>query len=184
MFKEVKRWLIAANRCYYGLLPLFKSKLLSRKSKVTLYKVLIRPVALYASSTWVTTKSDEKKLEVFERMILRKIFGPNKNNEGEYEIRSNKNLEELYNETNIVGILKSARIGWAGHVWRSKGLIGQIITAWKPNTKRPRGRPRQRWTDRIKEDLKMLVVRNAEETAQDREDWRQYVDAIMGLKGL
>jgi len=181
--EEVKRRLIAANRCYYGLLPLFKSKLLSRKSKVTLYKVLVRPIALYASSTWATTKSDEKKLEVFERKILRKIFGPNKNNEGEYEIRSNKNLEELYNEPNITGILKSARIGWAGHVWRSKGLIGQI-TAWKPNAKRPRGRPRQRWADRIKEDLKMLGVRNAEETAQNREEWRQYVVAAMDLKGL
>ena len=162
---------------------MFKSKLLSRKSKVTLYKVLVRPIALYASSTWATTKSDEKKLEVFERKILRKIFGPNKNNEGEYEIRSNKNLEELYNEPNITGILKSARIGWAGHVWRSKGLIGQI-TAWKPNAKRPRGRPRQRWVDRIKEDLKMLGIRNAEETAQNREEWRQYVVAAMGLKGL
>uniref|UniRef100_A0A2S2N6G4 Retrovirus-related Pol polyprotein LINE-1 n=2 Tax=Schizaphis graminum TaxID=13262 RepID=A0A2S2N6G4_SCHGA len=181
--EEVKRRLIAANRCYYGLLPLFKSKLLSRKSKVTLYKVLVRPIALYASSTWATTKSDEKKLEVFERKILRKIFGPNKNNEGEYEIRSNKNLEELYNEPNITGILKSARIGWAGHVWRSKGLIGQI-TAWKPNAKRPRGRPRQRWVDRIKEDLKMLGIRNAEETAQNREEWRQYVVAAMDLKGL
>ncbi|VVC33443.1 Hypothetical protein CINCED_3A018802 [Cinara cedri] len=132
-----------------------------------------------ANSTWSTTKSDEKKLEVFER----KIFGPKKNNEGEYEIRSNKNLEELYNETNIVGILKSARIGWVGHVWRSKGLIGHI-TAWKPNAKRPRGRPRQRWSDRIKKDLKRLGVRNAEETAQNREDWIQYVVAVMGLKGL
>ena len=74
--EEVKKRLIATNRCYYGLLPLFKSKLLSRKSKVTLYKVLVRPVALYASSTWATTKSDEKKLEVFERKILRKIFEP------------------------------------------------------------------------------------------------------------
>jgi len=110
---------------------LFKSKLLSRKSKVTFYKALVRPVALCASNTWATTKSDEKKLEVFERKILRKIFGPKKNNEGEYETRSNKNLEKLYNEPNIIGILKSARIGWAGHVWRSKGLIG-YITAWKP----------------------------------------------------
>jgi hypothetical protein len=64
-----------------------------------------------------------------------------------------------------------------------KGLIGQI-TEWKPNTKRPRGRPRQRWADRIKEDLKILGVRNAEETAKDREEWRQYVVAAKGLKGL
>ncbi|VVC42633.1 Hypothetical protein CINCED_3A010975, partial [Cinara cedri] len=124
--EEVKKRLIAANRCYFGLLSLFKSKLLSRKSKVTLYKVLVRPIALYASSTWATTKSDQKK---------------------------------------------------------SKGLIGQITT-WKPNAKRPRGRPRERWSDRKKEDLKRLGVRNAEETAQNREDWRQYVVAAMGLKGL
>jgi hypothetical protein len=74
----VKRRFIAINRCYYGLLPLFRSKILSRKSKVIIYKVLVRPVALYASSTWVTTKSDEKKLEVFERKILKKIFGQRK----------------------------------------------------------------------------------------------------------
>jgi len=52
------------------------------------------------------------------------------------------------------------------------------------DAKRPRGQPRQRWTDRIKEDLKMLGVRNAEETAQDKEDWRQYVVAAMGPKRL
>jgi len=79
--------------------------------------------------------------------------------------------------------LKSVRIGWAGHVCRSKGLIGQITT-WKLSAKMPRGRPRQRWTDRIKKDLKMLEVRKAEETAQNREDWRQYIVAAMGLKGL
>jgi hypothetical protein len=74
----------------------------------------------------VITKSDEKKLEIFERKILWKIFGPKKNNEGEYEIQSNKNLEELYNEPNIFGTLKSGRISWAGHVGRSKGLIRNI----------------------------------------------------------
>jgi len=65
--------------------------------------------------------------------------------------------------------LISVQIGWAGQVWRSKELIRQI-TAWTPNAKRPRGRPRQRWTDRIKEHLKMLDVLNTEKTAQDRED--------------
>jgi len=58
--EEVKRLLIIANRCYYRRIPLFKSKLLSRKSKVTFYKVLVKTVALYAIGTWVITKSDEK----------------------------------------------------------------------------------------------------------------------------
>jgi hypothetical protein len=68
--EKVKLWLIAVNRCYFGLLPLLKTKLISRKFKVTLYKALV--------------KSDEKKLEVFERKILRNIFGPKRNYEREY----------------------------------------------------------------------------------------------------
>ena len=121
--EEVKRRLIASNICYYELKPLFQSKLLSRKSKIILYKVLVKLVALYTSSTWATTKSNEKKLEMFKRKILRKVFGSKRNNEGEYKIRSIKNLEELYNELNIIGTLKNMQIGWVGHVWRSKRLI-------------------------------------------------------------
>jgi hypothetical protein len=95
-------------------------------------------------------------------------------------VRSNRELYVLYKEPTIVGSLKSTRISWARHVWRSEGMIGSI-TKWKPDTKRPQG---QRWVDRVKEDLKLLNVRNAEESANDREEWRQYVVAAMGLKGL
>jgi len=83
---------------------------------------------------------------VFERKILRKIFGPKRNNNGEYEMRNNEELDNLYKESTIIGSLKSTRISWAGHVWRSEGMIGSI-TKWKPVTKRPRGRPRQRWIE-------------------------------------
>jgi len=114
---------------------------------------------------------------------LRKIFGPVRNNEGDYEVRSNKNVEDVYNEPNITGTLKSTRIEWAEHVWRSKGLIGQITT-WKPNTKRPRGRPRQRWTDRIKEDLKMLEVWKGEERTKDREKWWQIVVGLIVVRPI
>jgi hypothetical protein len=117
---------MAANRCYYSLIPFFKSRLLSIKSKITLYKVIVKPVALYACSTWVTTKSNEGKLGVFERKILRKIFGPKKNKDGEYVVRSNGDLDGPNKEPNIVGSLKSTRVSWAGHVWRSEGMIGSI----------------------------------------------------------
>lgn len=70
----------------FGLLTRLKSKLLSRRSKVTSYKVLISPVALYACETWATIKRDENELGVFIRKIHRKIIGSQKNEEGWFEV--------------------------------------------------------------------------------------------------
>jgi len=169
--------------CYFGLSTLFKSKLLSRRSKITLYKVLIRPILLYACETWATTKTDENKLGVFERKILRKMYELKKNNVGEFEVRTNEELRRLFGEANIIGIMKSSRLRWAGHVWRSEGVLGNT-TRWRPRTKRPRGRPRQRWADRIKEDLRIIGIENDEEVSRDREKWRDVVAAAMDLNDL
>ncbi|KAL4113550.1 hypothetical protein QTP88_017159 [Uroleucon formosanum] len=162
--------------------PLLKSKLISWKTKITLYKVLIRPVALYACGAWATTVTDENRLATFERKVLRKIFGSKRNALGDFELRTNREVEELYGKTNIIGVLKSSRLGWAGHVWRSGGLIG-LATGWKPDTRRPRGRPRQRWKDRITKDASRLGVNDGKEIAQDRDKWRQVVAAAMDLNG-
>jgi hypothetical protein len=106
--EEINRRIIAGNKCYFSMAPLFKSKLLSRKTKIRLYKTLVRPIVLYACGAWASTKTDEKKLMIFERKILRRIFGPKKNTENnEYERRTNAELKELFNETDIVGVLKS-----------------------------------------------------------------------------
>jgi hypothetical protein len=116
--------------------------MLIERTKIRLYKTLVRPIVLYACGAWVSTKSDENKLMIFERKILRRIFGPKRNEEGIYEIRSNRELNALYNEPNIVATLKSRKIRWAGHVWRAKDQLLWTITKWKPNKSRPRGRPR------------------------------------------
>jgi len=107
--KEIHRRITAGNKCYYALVKLFKSEALSR-TKIRLYKTLVRPIALYACGAWASTKSNENKLMIFERKILRRIFGPKINEEGDYEIRSNRELNSLFNEPNIVAILKSQRI--------------------------------------------------------------------------
>lgn len=65
--KELKLRLVAANKCYFGLIPLFNSKMLSRTTKITLYKVLVRPIALYVCGAWATTKSNKNKLVTFEQ---------------------------------------------------------------------------------------------------------------------
>jgi hypothetical protein len=60
--QEVRKRILTANRCFYGLRNLLKSQILSWKNKILLYKTLIRPVLTYASKTWKSTKSDEKTL--------------------------------------------------------------------------------------------------------------------------
>jgi len=95
-----------------------------------LYKVLIRPVALYACGAWATTMTDENRLATFERKVLRRIFGPKRNALGDFKLRTNRDVE-LYGETNIIGVLKRSRLGWAGYVWRSRGpnRIGHRLEA-------------------------------------------------------
>jgi len=67
-------------------------------------------------------------------------------------------------------------------VWRSEAPIG-LATSWKPDTKRPRGRPRQRRKDRITRDVSMFGVNDGEKLAQNRNRWRQVVVAAMNLNG-
>jgi RNAse (barnase) inhibitor barstar len=181
--EEIKRRITAGNKSYFALVPVFKSRLISKNTKIRLYKVLIRPIVLYACGAWASTKSDEKRLLLFERKILRRIYGPKRIEENIYERRTNAELRAIFNEPNIVGILKSRRISWAGHVWRAEGQTVHDVTMWKPNKKRPIGRPRQRWTDRVREDLKLLGIREGEQLAKNRELWRGVVEAAMDLQG-
>lgn len=74
--------------------------------KITLHKVLVRQVALYTCGAWATTRQDKNKLAIFELIVLRRIFGPKRNTQGEFELRTCREIEEIYNETNIIGILK------------------------------------------------------------------------------
>jgi hypothetical protein len=73
---EINALLVVANKTYYGLQRHLKSKILSRKTKKTLYITLIRPVLLYGLETCMLSKADEKRLAASERRILRKIYRP------------------------------------------------------------------------------------------------------------
>jgi sorting nexin-29 len=97
MHGEINIRLDAANRCFYALRTLFKSRLLSRKTKKHLYISYIRPVLTYACATWITTKGDDEKLLLFERKILRKIYGSVFNYaEQKWEIRTNFTKEKMW----------------------------------------------------------------------------------------
>jgi len=74
--QEIRKRIQAGNRCYYAHKNLLSSKLLNYNSKFQIYKKIIGPTVIYGSETWVLTTSDENQLKIFERKILRKIYGP------------------------------------------------------------------------------------------------------------
>ncbi|KAJ4439300.1 hypothetical protein ANN_07422 [Periplaneta americana] len=109
MSKEISNRLMKANRAYFGLKYHFSSHALSRKVKVILYKTLVRPVLTYAAETWSISKNDEKRLEIFERKILRRIYGPTFE-EGLWRRRYNYELYRLLGEPNIINTVKTSRL--------------------------------------------------------------------------
>ena len=80
------------------------------------------PVVLYGCETWSLTLKEERKLRVFENKVLRRIFGPRRDEgTGEWRRLHNEELNDLYSSPNIVRVIKSRRMRWAGHVARMGG---------------------------------------------------------------
>jgi len=97
---------------------LFQSKLVSRRSKLKLYQTVIRPVVVYGCETWVLKENIIQKLSVFERKILRRIFGPTKKKDGSWKIKTNMELDKLIKHQNIINYVKAQILSWFGHVHR------------------------------------------------------------------
>jgi hypothetical protein len=102
---------------------------------------------------------EERRLKVFENRVLRIVFGPNRDDvTGEWRKLHNEELNDLYFLTNIVRVVKSRRMRWAGHVARmGEGRGVHRVLVGKPEGTRPSERPRHRWEDNIKRDLQQMV---------------------------
>ena len=96
----------------------------------------------------------------------------------------NEKLNDLYSSPNIVRVIKSRRMGWAGLVARLKGEGVYRVLVRKPEGRRPLGRPRRRWVDNIRMDLQGVGCGYMDYIglAQDRERWRTLVSAVMNLR--
>jgi hypothetical protein len=134
---------------------LLSSRLLSKNLKIKIYRTIIVPVVLYGCETWSLTLREERKLRVFENMVLRRIFGPRRDEiMGEWRRLNNEELTDLYSSPNIVRVIKSRRMRWAGHVARMGEERGAYrVLVGKLEGKRPLGRPTLRWVDNIRMDL-------------------------------
>ena len=127
---------------------------------------IIFPVVLYGCETWSLTLREERRLRVFENRVLRRAFGP-KRDEVTVEWRKlhNEEFSDLYSLPNIVRVVYRVLVG-------------------KPEGKRPLGRPRRRWGDNIKMDLQEVGggCEDWIELAQDRDRWRALVSTVMNLR--
>jgi hypothetical protein len=98
---------------------------------------------------------EKRRLRVFENRVLRGVFGSKKDEvTGEWRKLHNGELNDLYSLPNIVRVVKSRIIRWARHVARMGEERGvHRVLVWKPEGKRPLGRPKRRWEDNIKRDV-------------------------------
>jgi len=158
--EEIKERRVLSTKAYYANLKFFKSRLVTKQSKLKLYRTVIRPMVTYASETWVLKVAIIQKLLVFERKILRRIFGPSKENQM-WRIRTNEELDKLIKHKNIINHIKAQRLSWFGHVQRmpDTGTVKKIFN-WKHLTKRSQGRPKYRWEDNITQDICQMKIKN------------------------
>jgi hypothetical protein len=159
--------------------------LLSQNLKIKIYRNIILPVVLYGCEIWSLTLIEERRLRVCENRALRRIFGP-KRDEVTMKRRRlhHEELNDRYSSPNIVRVIKSRRMRWAGHVARlGEGRGVHRVLVGKPEGKRPLGRERRRWEDNIKMDLQEVGYMGMDwiELAQDRNRWRALVNAVMKL---
>jgi len=123
---------------------------------------------------------------VFENMVLRRIFGPRRDEvTREWRRLHNKEQNDLYSSPNIVRVMKSRRMRWAGHVARmgEERVVYRVLVG-KLEGKRPLGRPRCRWVDNIRMDLQEVGCGCMDwiGLAQDRDRWRTLVSVVMNLR--
>jgi hypothetical protein len=121
---------------------------------------------------------------IFERKILRKIFGPTKEVNGLWRIKTNEELDELIKRKNIIRFIKSQRLKWLGHVERmpNEREVTRIYK-WKPLASRPKGRRKNKWEDDVRTDLHKVRIKNWR-SVLDRDPWRTIVERTKTHKEL
>jgi hypothetical protein len=116
--EEIKSSLKSGNAFHHpsaqNLLP---SSLLSNSTKVEKYRTINLPVVLYECESWSLTQREEHRLRMYENRVLGRIFGPQRNEvRGEWRTLHEEELNDVYSSPNIVRVIKSRRMRWAGNV--------------------------------------------------------------------
>ncbi|XP_050499131.1 uncharacterized protein LOC126879860 [Diabrotica virgifera virgifera] len=182
---EINRRLVLANKAYFAMGHIFKSRDVHRKTKLRVYKTIIRPIVSYGCETWVVTQKSANALDVFERKVLRRILGPIRENNN-WRIRYNREIYEQYSEPTLAQHTKLQRLRWAGHVVRMhENRIPRKLLNARMQGRRQVGRPKNRWEDEVDEDARnFLGTRSWKRTAVNRNDWRSLLKEAKARFGL
>jgi hypothetical protein len=127
---------------------------------------------------------EERRLRVFKNRVLRRIFGP-KGDEVTREWRKlhNEELNALYSIPNLVRLIKSRRMRWAGHVApMGDGRVVYRVLVGEPERKRTLGRPRRKWEDNVRMDLQEVGCACVDWIGLAQDRWRSLVSAVMNLR--
>jgi hypothetical protein len=154
--------------------------------KIKIYEIIIVPVVLYGCETFSITLREEHRLRVFEKRVLRRIFG-HKRDEVTGGLRKlhNEELHGLYSSPSIVRVIKARRMRWATHV----ACMGEVRGAYnilvgRPEGRRPLGGPRRRWDDNMKMNFREIGFGDVDciHLARDNDTWPAVVNSVMNLR--
>ena len=175
--KDIMNRLQKARRAFQRLGKVWAARGIGRRTKVRLFKTLIRPVLLYGCETWKITKADKRKLNSFQCQCLRRIMRIT------WQQRmTNKRVVEMSGINEISCEVQRRRWNWLGHVLRREGE-NDCFTAlgWTPEGRRMRGRPKTTWRRTVERERNKAGWKSwnvAKAAARNRECWSENVSAL------
>jgi hypothetical protein len=114
---------------------------------------------------------------VFERKILRRIYGPTKERDSTWRIKSNEELNRLTENKNIMNHIKAQRLAWFGHIHRMPDdRMVKKVYEWTPMPTRSLGRPKNRWEDDVKNDIKNMRINSWKGCVRNRPKWNEVTE--------
>jgi hypothetical protein len=124
----------------------------------------------------VLKENIKSTLRVFERKVLRRIYGPTKESDGTWRIKSNEELNRLIGNKNIVNYIKAQRLALFGHVHRmADNSMVKKVYGWSPALTGSLGRPKNRWEDDVKSDITKMKITNWKKCIKYRSKWKEFV---------
>jgi hypothetical protein len=117
----------------------------------------------------VLKENIKSKLRVFERKVPRRIYGPTKESDGTWWVKSNDEISRLIGNKNIINYIKVQRLAWFGHVHRmpDNSTITNVYE-WTPVLTRSLGRPKNRWEADVKSDITKMKITNWKDCIRNR----------------